>query len=67
MSDFPDAESESEASAEGRFHIALSAAEGTHVKSHLFAGHPDIVIERSAKQALNLARLRLASDQPRGF
>ncbi len=57
VSEFPPAEAED--SAEGQFFIGLATPRGVIVKSRTFAGHPDILRHRSAKQALNVLRLDL--------
>ena len=40
-------------------YLGLSGPDGTDVQSRSYAGHPDILIDRAAKQALNLIRLQL--------
>jgi nicotinamide-nucleotide amidase len=48
-------------------HIALAASDGTTTKPIPFAAHPDILKDRTAKDALNILRLRLetaTSHQP---
>jgi nicotinamide-nucleotide amidase len=48
-----------------RFQIALATANGVSHKSHVFAGHPDILLEWSAKHALNFLRMHLVAQTPR--
>lgn len=48
----------------GEFHFAVAGGGGVNCKSSLLAGHPDILKERSAKQALNLLRLTLLHERP---
>ncbi|MFO0869453.1 MAG: CinA family nicotinamide mononucleotide deamidase-related protein [Pirellulales bacterium] len=50
------------AAAAGQVHVALASP--TAVKSFAFslAGHPDILLSRTAKQALNVLRLELAAE-----
>ena len=48
-----------EAAEPDQVHYALASASGEEYKSSPFAGHPSILKTRSAKQALNLLRLRL--------
>ncbi|MBC7855468.1 MAG: CinA family nicotinamide mononucleotide deamidase-related protein [Pirellulaceae bacterium] len=43
----------------GEVHFALARPAGILVKSSAFAGHPEILKPRAAKQALNLLRLEL--------
>ncbi len=45
--------------------FAVVTAERTVIKSSPYAGHPDILKTRGAKQALNLLRLTLLKDQRR--
>jgi nicotinamide-nucleotide amidase len=40
-------------------HIALAAPDGTTTKPIPFAAHPDILKDRTAKDALNMLRLHL--------
>ena len=49
-----------------RVHLGLSGPDGTDVQSRSFTGHPDILLERAAKQALNLLRLHLMSYDKKG-
>ena len=46
-----------------RVYLGLSGPRGTDVQSRLFAGHPDILLDRAAKQALDLLRLHLISNE----
>lgn len=41
------------------FHVALASQDGVSLVEHPLAGHPDIVVARAAKQALNCLRLHL--------
>ena len=41
------------------FFLALATPDAVHIKSSPFAGHPEILKARAAKQALNLLRLTL--------
>ena len=43
----------------GKIHFGLASADGRRSASTLYAGHPDILLERAAKQALNFVRLSL--------
>lgn len=43
----------------GNLEIVLAARDGLHRMTFPFAGHPDILRSRAAKQALNFLRLRL--------
>ncbi|MEX0712938.1 MAG: CinA family nicotinamide mononucleotide deamidase-related protein [Pirellulales bacterium] len=45
-----------------RLFVALAAKDAVTVKSFVFAGHPEILKRRAAKQALNALRLLLLSD-----
>ncbi|MEQ8787715.1 MAG: CinA family nicotinamide mononucleotide deamidase-related protein [Pirellulaceae bacterium] len=56
---FPKLESAESDAESNKFHYAVSGPKGVVSKSALFTGHPDILKERSAKQALNLLRLTL--------
>jgi nicotinamide-nucleotide amidase len=49
-------------SAPGEVKLALASAGGTVARSVLFAGHPDIVKDLTAKRALNWLRLHLLGD-----
>lgn len=55
----PRPETDSRESQPAEIHIALATRDGVSVVAHPFAGHPDILVERSAKQALNYLRLHL--------
>ena len=44
------------------FWLALATPHHVESKTQRFAGHPDILLERSAKQALDLLRLRLLNE-----
>ena len=44
------------------FFVGLASSAGLTVKSRSFAGHPDILVERSTKQALDLLRLQLQDE-----
>jgi nicotinamide-nucleotide amidase len=57
IGDFPPLDSA--ATSPPRCYIALSAAGGTTTKPIPFAAHPDILKDRTAKEALNLLRLSL--------
>ena len=46
-----------------KFYFALADADGVRVLSSTTAGHPDILKDRAAKQALNLLRLKLLRQQ----
>src|SRR5205823_3983736 len=54
---FPQADSPS--TSPGEVHFAIATRTGTLVKSSAFAGHPEILKPRAAKQALNFLRLHL--------
>ena len=54
VSDFPDHDDDS-----GQFHLALASTSGVESVARRFAGHPEMLRERSAKQALDLLRLTL--------
>ncbi len=54
---FPQADSPT--SVPGEIHFALARPAGVIVKSSAFAGHPEILKPRAAKQALNLLRLEM--------
>jgi nicotinamide-nucleotide amidase len=54
---FPKRDSSADSPAD--FHFALAGPNGATTKTSPYAGHPDILKERSAKQALNLLRLTL--------
>jgi nicotinamide-nucleotide amidase len=58
---FPKAEQSEPATAAeaGKFQYAVCGPGGVSSKTSLFTGHPDILKERAAKQALNLLRLTL--------
>ncbi|MFN0019887.1 MAG: CinA family nicotinamide mononucleotide deamidase-related protein [Pirellulaceae bacterium] len=45
----------------GEIHFALARPVGVLVKSSTFAGHPEILKPRAAKQALNLLRLEMGN------
>ena len=53
---FPESSSEGEP---GQLQLALASGATLDSKPFPFTGHPDILKARSAKQALNLLRLRL--------
>ena len=57
VGEFPSREAEVPGS--GEFCLALASDGQVESKMRRFAGHPDILLERSAKQALDLLRLRL--------
>ena len=57
VGEFPSGEAEVQGS--GEFCLALASDGQVESKMRRFAGHPDILLERSAKQALDLLRLRL--------
>jgi nicotinamide-nucleotide amidase len=59
---FPQADST--ATAPGNFYYALAHAGGMIVRCAPFAGHPEILKPRAAKQALNLLRLHLLGKTP---
>ncbi|MCP4190257.1 MAG: CinA family nicotinamide mononucleotide deamidase-related protein [Planctomycetaceae bacterium] len=44
-----------------RIYLGLSGPRGTDVQSRSFTGHPNILVDRAAKQALDLLRLHLIS------
>ncbi len=50
---------DSASAAPGVLHFALATASGVRTDNSYFAGHPEILKARSAKQALNLLRLHL--------
>ena len=54
---FPQADSPT--TTPGEVHFALARSAGVLVKSSAFAGHPEILKPRAAKQVLNLLRLEL--------
>ena len=54
VGDFPVVGSDEE-----NFHVTLSGPLGVDTVSLRYAGHPDILEERAAKQALDLLRLKL--------
>ncbi|MGI8977708.1 MAG: CinA family nicotinamide mononucleotide deamidase-related protein [Pirellulaceae bacterium] len=54
---FPQADSAT--TTPGEVHFALARPAGVLVKSSAFAGHPEILKPRAAKQALNLLRLEM--------
>jgi len=54
---FPQADSPT--TAPGEIHFALARSAGVLVKSSAFAGHPEILKPRAAKQVLNLLRLEM--------
>jgi nicotinamide-nucleotide amidase len=45
----------------GDVHLGLASPHGRKVYSHAFAGHPELLRERTLKQALNALRLELES------
>ena len=47
-------------------HLALDTPEGLQVEARSYAGHPDILLERTAKHALNLVRLGLLENKDNG-
>ena len=59
VSDFPDLSTNVDDAAQ--FYLALVSDAGVESVARRFAGHPDILRERSAKQALDLLRLSLLS------
>lgn len=56
---FPQADSPT--AVPGEIHFALARSAGVLVKSSAFAGHPEILKPRAAKQALNLLRLEIGA------
>jgi len=52
-------EFDTEATEPGTFHCALAGADGVHLKSFPYAGHPATLKVFSAKRALNFVRLAL--------
>jgi nicotinamide-nucleotide amidase len=58
---FPQADSPT--TTPGEIHFALARSAGVLVKSSAFAGHPEILKPRAAKQALNLLRLELLTTE----
>jgi len=58
---FPDGKDD--ASPPGKVHFSLAGPDGVVTKSSLFAAHPEIRTPLAVKQALNLLRLTLASDE----
>ncbi|MBI82499.1 MAG: damage-inducible protein CinA [Planctomycetaceae bacterium] len=57
VGEFPSREEQQQGS--GEFCLALAGDRQMESRMRRFAGHPDILLERSAKQALDLLRLRL--------
>ena len=55
----PFPQSDSPTSTPGEVHFALARPAGVLVKSSAFAGHPEILKPRAAKQVLNLLRLEV--------
>ena len=55
----PFPESDSPTTIPGEIHFALARPAGVLVKSSAFAGHPEILKPRAAKQVLNLLRLEM--------
>jgi nicotinamide-nucleotide amidase len=55
----PFPQSDSPTTTPGKIHFALARPAGVLVKSSAFAGHPEILKPRAAKQVLNLLRLEM--------
>lgn len=58
---FPNADSPNSAASPGQIVYAVADRDRVHVSQLTFAGHPDVLKSRAAKQALNLLRLVLSS------